>query len=616
MWVEIALVVVLVLLNAGLSGSEMAFVTLRESQVNRLAAESERGRKLAALTSDPNRFLSTIQVGITLAGFLASATAAVSLAQPLIGPLGVLGSAAEPASVFIVTLVLSYLTLVFGELAPKRIAMQTAPQWALRAAGPITVISTLVRPLVWLLAQSTALVVRMVGLDPQAAREEVSEEELKDMIAAQESIPAQQRSIIEGALELDERRLWQVLVPRADVVFVTSNQDTATARDHLIEAGLSRAPVIGSTEDDVVGFVHLRQLVAGVGIVADYIRPALVLPDSVGVLQALGRMQQQHGQLALVVDEFGSVAGIVTLEDLLEEIVGEIYDEFDKDTAAVVRTPDGEIELAGSFPAHDLGDLGVDLEAGRHATIAGIMLEEIGEFPPQDTTITVGEWRLTALEVTPRAILRVKLARVIPEGDDEAETALDNAPEKAPEIAPDNDNASAPGDDTVSTPVDARAALDAAVSAHDEAAVLDITAAAQDRTPPDAITTTPTATNPTTSDPTTTNPATTSPAASDPTATNPAASNPAASNPAASNPATETTTTPDANGDDMPFLPEATPTTPAHLAPAPPTAPTAPATPAAPATSAATEAPASEPPAASENPGAPPSRGREDSIGA
>lgn len=437
MWVELALVMVLVLLNAGLSGSEMAFVTLRESQVNRLATDSERGQKLAALTADPNRFLSTIQVGITVAGFLASATAAVSLAQPLIDPLGALGSAAEPVAVFVVTLVLSYVTLVLGELAPKRIAMQTAPQWALRAAGPITVISTLARPLIWLLAQSTAVVVRMVGLDPQASREEVSEEELKDMIAAQESIPAQQRSIIEGALELDARRLWQVLVPRADVVFVTSEQDTATARDVLVEAGLSRAPVIGSTEDDVIGFVHLRQLVAGVGIVADYIRPALVLPDSVGVLQALGRMQQQRGQIALVVDEFGSVAGIVTLEDLLEEIVGEIYDEFDTDTADVVRTPDGEIELAGSFPAHDLADLGVDLETGRHATIAGIMLEEIGEFPPVDATITVGEWRLTALEVTPRAILRVKLVRATSEGDDE-ETALDEE-----ETAPDGEEAGA-----------------------------------------------------------------------------------------------------------------------------------------------------------------------------
>ena len=460
MWVEIALVGVLVLLNAGLAGSEMAFVTLRESQVNRLAAESERGQRLAKLTADPNRFLSTIQVGITLAGFLASATAAVSLAQPLIGPLGVLGNAAEPVAVVLVTVVLSYLTLVLGELAPKRIAMQTAPQWALRAAGPITVVETFARPLVWLLARSTSLVVRLFGLDPHASREEVTEEEIKDIIAAQESIPAQQRSIIEGALELDERQLWQVLVPRADVVFVTADQPTTSARDKLIEAGLSRAPVIGETEDDVVGFVHLRQLVAGVGTVSDYVRPALVLPDSVGVLQALGRMQQEHNQLALVVDEFGSVAGIVTLEDLLEEIVGEIYDEFDLDTADVVRRPDGAIELAGTFPAHDLSDLGVDLEPGRNATIAGIMLEQVGGFPRAGASTVVGDWQITALEVTPRAILRVSLDRAVPtpadENDhaDENTTTVGDGGQHDPAAA--DDDAEAPAAVTTAAPVEHR----------------------------------------------------------------------------------------------------------------------------------------------------------------
>jgi putative hemolysin len=447
MWVEIALVAALILINAALSGSEIALVTLRDSQIHRLAAESERGKRLAALTADPNRFLSTIQIGITIAGTLASATAAVSLASSLASPLRGLGDAAEPAAVFIVTLVLSYLTLVFGELAPKRMAMQRSQEWALRAAGPITFGSKLARPLVWLLARSTEAVVRLVGLDPHAAREEVSEEEIKDIIASQESIPEQQRSIIEGALELDERRLWQVLVPRTDVVFVTANQDAATARDHLIEAGLSRAPVIGSTEDDVIGFVHLRQLVAGVGIVADYVRPALVLPDSVGVLQALGRMQQQRGQLALVVDEFGSVAGIVTLEDLLEEIVGEIYDEFDLDHAHVVRRPDGDIELAGSFPAHDLADLGIDLEAGRHATIAGIMLEEIGEFPPVGRAVRVGDWRLTALEVTPRAVLRVQLTPLTPEAAQEADLTLPEETATADTTESDRDGDDHPADD-------------------------------------------------------------------------------------------------------------------------------------------------------------------------
>ena len=365
MWVEIALVVVLVLVNAGLSGSEMAFVSLRESQVNRLAEEEgERGRKLAALVQDPNRFLSTIQIGITLAGFLASATAAVSLAEPLFAPLAFLGDFAEPAAIFAVTVLLSYVTLVLGELAPKRIAMQRAQGWALRAAGPITVVARLTHPIVWLLGKSTEGVVRLGGFDPHAAREEVTEEEIKDMLAAQESMPEEQRSIIAGALELDDRRLWQILVPRSEVLFLPAGLDAAGGRERLIEAGLSRAPVTGTTEDDVVGVVHIRSLVDAVGRVGDFIRPAIVLPDSVGVLQALGRMQKERGQLALVVDEFGSIAGIVTLEDLLEEIVGEIYDEYDRDTAAVVHHEDGSMEMPGSFPAHDLDDLGVTIDPG------------------------------------------------------------------------------------------------------------------------------------------------------------------------------------------------------------------------------------------------------------
>jgi len=421
MWVEIALVVVLVLVNAGLSGSEMAFVSLRESQVNRLAEEGgERGRKLAKLVQDPNRFLSTIQVGITLAGFLASATAAVSLAKPLVAPLGFLGSLAEPAAVFLVTMVLSYLTLVVGELAPKRIAMQRAQGWALRAAGPVTVVSRMTLPLVWLLARSTELVVRLLGFDPHASREEVTEEEIKDILAAQESMPEQQRSIIAGALELDERRLWQILVPRSEVLFLPATLDATSGRERLIAAGLSRAPVTGESEDDVVGVVHVRVLVDAVGRVGDFARPTIVLPDSVGVLQALGRMQKERVQLALVVDEFGSIAGIVTLEDVLEEIVGEIYDEYDRDAAAVVRHDDGSMELPGSFPAHDLEDLGVELDPGRHATIAGVVLEGLGEIPEVGATARVGAWLATVLEVTDRAILRVRLEPV-PDADEAAE---------------------------------------------------------------------------------------------------------------------------------------------------------------------------------------------------
>ena len=178
---QIGLVVVLVVVNALFAGSEMALVSLRESQLQRLESRGRRGRALARLARDPNRFLATIQIGITLAGFLASAAAAVSLAEPLEEPLSFLGSAAGPVSIVVVTLVLSYFTLVFGELAPKRIAMQRAEGWGLLAAGPLSFVATIARPAVWLLSRSTDLAVRLLGGDPNRHGEEVTEEDYREI---------------------------------------------------------------------------------------------------------------------------------------------------------------------------------------------------------------------------------------------------------------------------------------------------------------------------------------------------------------------------------------------------------------------------------------------------
>src|SRR5919107_5466242 len=190
---QIILVLVLVLVNAAFSGSEMALVQLRDAQIQRLERQSRRGRVLARLTSDPNRFLATIQIGITLAGFLASAAAAVSLAEPLVGPLSFLGSAAQPVAILIVTMLLTFVTLVIGELAPKRIAMQRTEGWALLMARPLDILSMISRPAVWLLGVATDLVVRLAGGDPKAQREEVSTEEIRDMVAAQQEFSAEQR---------------------------------------------------------------------------------------------------------------------------------------------------------------------------------------------------------------------------------------------------------------------------------------------------------------------------------------------------------------------------------------------------------------------------------------
>src|SRR5690349_8536126 len=193
---EIVLVLVLVLVNAAFSGSEMALVSLRESQVQRLERQSRAGKTLAKLARDPNRFLATIQIGITLAGFLASASAAVSLAKPLTGPLSFLGTAAEPASIVLVTIVLTFFTLVVGELAPKRIAMQRAEDWAMVGALPLDMLATLSRPVVWLLGKSTDMVVRVTGNDPHAGREEVTTEEIRDLVTQQQEFTPEQRTII------------------------------------------------------------------------------------------------------------------------------------------------------------------------------------------------------------------------------------------------------------------------------------------------------------------------------------------------------------------------------------------------------------------------------------
>jgi putative hemolysin len=206
------------------------------------------------LARQPNQFLATIQIGITLAGFLASAAAAVSLAAPLEEPLGFLGGAAGPASIVVVTLVLSYVTLVFGELAPKRVAMQKAEQWGLVMARPLAFMSTLTRPVVWLLSHSTDLAVRLVGANPKLQREEVTEEELRDMVAVQATFTPEQRQIIDGAFEIAGRTMDEVLVPRGDVFVVDASWSCEVALMRLAESGHSRAPVAeGGNLDEVIG---------------------------------------------------------------------------------------------------------------------------------------------------------------------------------------------------------------------------------------------------------------------------------------------------------------------------------------------------------------------------
>jgi putative hemolysin len=416
-WVEIGLVLLLVVVNAAFAGSEVALISLREGQLRRLELEGGTGRLVARLARDPNQFLSTIQIGITLAGFLASAAAAVSLAGPLVPLLGFLGRAAEPVAVVLVTIALTYVTLVVGELAPKRIALQRSEGWARRAARPLRVVSIVTRPAVWLLSRSTDLLVRLAGADPGQGREEVTEEEVRDMIATDGVFRPDQRRILAEAIEIAERRLSDVLVPRRDVVAFPEDTPVPEAVRVLVGTTHGRAPVYRGDLDDVLGLVTLQDLVGAEGRVADCVRRVVALPESLRVLDALRRLQAEREQLAIVLNEYGGTEGIVTVEDLLEELVGEIYDEFDPDSRDIQPQPDGSIVLPGQFPVHDLPDLGVSLPEGSYATVAGLILNRLGRIPAEGDAVEVDRWRLEVLKVERRAIVQVRLVPLAADAD-------------------------------------------------------------------------------------------------------------------------------------------------------------------------------------------------------
>ena len=420
---ELGLVGALVLLNAAFAGTELALVSLREGQLQRLERQSSTGAVLADLARDPNRFLATIQIGITLAGFLASAAAAVSLAEPLEAPLGFLGRAAEPVAVVVVTLLLAYVTLVFGELAPKRVAMQRAERWGMVTARPLAFISILARPVVWLLSHSTDVAVRLMGGDPHLDREEITEEELRDMVAVQTSFTPKQRLIIDGAFEISERTLEEVFRPRGEVFVLDADRPGAEALEALAASGHSRAPVgVNGNLDEVIGVVHLRDLLGlGARPVGDAASEIRAFPETAGVLDVLHEMQHSHAQLAVVVDEHGSGAGIVTVEDLVEELVGEIYDETDRDVRSVQHDDDGSMVLPGQFPVHDLPDVGIhDVEDGPYTTIAGLILDRLGRLPdgPGDR-VHLADWVLEVDTVHRHAITQV---RAIPRGLEDVTT--------------------------------------------------------------------------------------------------------------------------------------------------------------------------------------------------
>lgn len=413
LWFDLAIVGVLVCINAMLAGAEMAFLSLREGQLRGLANAGVRGQRVVRLARDPNRYLGAVQLGITLAGFLASATAAVSISEPVADLFGG-GRYAGPAAVAVVTVVLALITLVLGELVPKRLAMQRAERWSLLMVRPISGFIAVTRPVIVMLSKLTDILVSAAGGDPGRHRDVITDAEIVDLVEAQPTLTEAQRQIMAGAVEIAGRSLRQVLVPRNRVVAIDAALPVVEARDLLRESGHSRAPVMDGTLDHPVGQVHLRDLLDDEGVAGECTSPLLAFPETVSVLEALRQLQTNRSQLAVVVDEHGGTAGIITIEDLVEELVGEIYDEADPDLIAVNQDGKGALVLPGSFPVHDLIDLGLDLPEGNYATIAGLVLHHLGHLPQVGETVIVEGTEIQVADVDSRSIVSVRIPRAGP----------------------------------------------------------------------------------------------------------------------------------------------------------------------------------------------------------
>jgi putative hemolysin len=411
---NILLILLLVIIGAVFVAAEIALVSLRESQVSQLAHQGKRGHLVAKLTSNPNLFLSVVQVGVTLSGFLAAAFGADKLSGdlvPVLERLGLSSGVADTVSLVLITIVISYVSIVAGELTAKRLALQRAESVALTLAPVVDFTARIVRPVIWLLGVSTNVLVRILGGDPKVSREEVTNEEIRAIVSGSTTLGDEERRIVEDVFEAGERGLREVMVPRTEVDFLPGDMPAHRAVRELLKAPHSRYPVIGDSADDIIGFVHVRDLLnpdlsSRTTPVAEVARPVLSMPDTVRVLRALSEMRRGSSHLAIVLDEYGGTAGIVTMEDLVEELVGDITDEYDivVEERVAVR---GDLVIDGLTTLDEFAEkTGLVLPEGPYDTLAGFFMARLGQLPSVGDAISL---ELDSVDPTDDELAQVEL---------------------------------------------------------------------------------------------------------------------------------------------------------------------------------------------------------------
>ncbi|MCA5924078.1 hemolysin family protein [Curtobacterium oceanosedimentum] len=414
-WIAFGLVILFVLVGGVFAAAEIALVSLRESQLQQLERRGPRGLRVAELGRDPNRFLSAVQIGVTVAGFFSAAYGASSIAPdvaPLFRGLGLDQGAAEAVALVLMTLVIAYLSLVFGELVPKRLALQRAEGFSMAVAPTLERFAVLMRPVIWLLSRSTDTVVRLLGGDPDARSESMSTEELRGLVDEHTGVDEQGRRIARSALDAGGRILRESMRPWYDVSTIDAGLTVAEATDHAIDAGHTRYLVTSGGRDEVTGFVHLRDLLRPTdpaAPVATLVRPVLALPETKSLSSAIADMRTDGHQIALVVDEYGGSAGMVTLEALLEDLVGRIRDEWD---TAEHDGPAPDLDgVDGATVLEDLvADGGPALPDGDYETVGGLVQVHLDRIPEVGDVVTAGDHRLEVTAMDGHRVARVRIS--------------------------------------------------------------------------------------------------------------------------------------------------------------------------------------------------------------
>lgn len=441
--------VILIALNAIFASAEIAVLSTNETKMAKLAEEgNKKAIRLSHLISEPSRFLSTIQVAITLSGFLGSAFAADNFSDPLVDLLigagvGIPRSTLNTLAVIVITLILSYFTLIFGELVPKRIAMKKSEQLALAISGLVSAISVLCKPIVWFLSLSTNAVLRLCGIDPTEADDDVSEEEIRMMVDAgseKGTIDYEEKEFIQNVFEFDDLMVGEIATHRTDVTILFLEDSDEEWEQIIHDSRHTLYPVCDNSPDHVVGILNAKDYFrlsdkTRQSVLEGAVRPAYFVPETVKADVLFRNMKQTHNTLAVILDEYGGMVGIVTLNDLIEELVGELNEDlpsYDSSEPYIAQQTESSWEINGNISLEEIKDeTGVDLENDDYDTLGGLVFDILGQIPhdgPQNIDLEVEQLHIHVSyikdhQIEKAVIEKIELPQDIPEDEEDTKDA-------------------------------------------------------------------------------------------------------------------------------------------------------------------------------------------------